>query len=562
MKRLSCKILNTILILTLVISFAACSNGAAETSNTAVASTAPADAASSDEWKPGNPPRENTMPITTENITLEVYDGFPPAARQLYTTMADTDLVKAIMEETGITIEFVHIPEGEDGHVFLNTMIASDSLPDIVRGDFDNYPGGAAGAMNDGVIINATDLINEYAYYYNAILDEQGAEVRRMVMDDEGRYRFFGHSFQTEYMNGTPGFGFIARKDMIEEMGIEKLPVTFDEFEVMLDGFLEKGITPWAPSFSTESYTNHAPVASAFGVRHNDFQLRDGKIVFSRTLPEYKDYLAKMNEWLNKGYYTMDAFTDSEEDSQKKFQAGSVGLTQTYSDDVITYQSVGQAADPNFKVTGLSLPRVNAEDVLTTYNGVNVLDPGTQGKFITHSCEHPVEAVRFIDYLYRPETRMMCSWGVNTDERTIWEEDADGNRSWSSFMTDNPEVDFETNSDRYTYRAFTEMTDENMQKIKYGTPEVQQAWEQWIYNANKSDIMPAEAYFTYTSDEMKETAALMSEISTFSDEMVAKFIAGQESLDNFDAFVEQLEAMGISRVCEIKQSAYDKYMAR
>ena len=44
--------------------------------------------------------------------------------------------------------------------------------------------------------------------------------------------------------------------------------------------------------------------------------------------------------------------------------------------------------------------------------------------------------------------------------------------------------------------------------------------------------------------------------------MEAKFISGAESLDNFDAFVEQLKNLGIERAIEIQQKAYDAYLAR
>ena len=45
-------------------------------------------------------------------------------------------------------------------------------------------------------------------------------------------------------------------------------------------------------------------------------------------------------------------------------------------------------------------------------------------------------------------------------------------------------------------------------------------------------------------------------------EMEAKFASGAESLDNFDAFVEQLKNLGLERAIEIQQKAYDNYLKR
>ena len=54
----------------------------------------------------------------------------------------------------------------------------------------------------------------------------------------------------------------------------------------------------------------------------------------------------------------------------------------------------------------------------------------------------------------------------------------------------------------------------------------------------------------------------MSKINNYAEEQVYSFIFGETSLEQFDAFVEQLKNLGIERACEIKQAAYDRYMAR
>ena len=54
----------------------------------------------------------------------------------------------------------------------------------------------------------------------------------------------------------------------------------------------------------------------------------------------------------------------------------------------------------------------------------------------------------------------------------------------------------------------------------------------------------------------------MTDINTYREEMTYKFITGQESLDNFDAFVEQIKSQGIEDAIQIKQDALDRYLAR
>ena len=44
--------------------------------------------------------------------------------------------------------------------------------------------------------------------------------------------------------------------------------------------------------------------------------------------------------------------------------------------------------------------------------------------------------------------------------------------------------------------------------------------------------------------------------------MRVKFITGEEPLDNFDAFVSQMEAMGLNEALEIESAAYARYQSR
>ena len=44
--------------------------------------------------------------------------------------------------------------------------------------------------------------------------------------------------------------------------------------------------------------------------------------------------------------------------------------------------------------------------------------------------------------------------------------------------------------------------------------------------------------------------------------MIIKFIRGEESLDKYDTYTENLKSMGIDRVQEIVQNAVDEYRSR
>lgn len=55
---------------------------------------------------------------------------------------------------------------------------------------------------------------------------------------------------------------------------------------------------------------------------------------------------------------------------------------------------------------------------------------------------------------------------------------------------------------------------------------------------------------------------VMDDVRTYQTEMELKFITGEEPLSSYDAFVAQLERMGVGKAVEIYRKAYEEYMAR
>lgn len=62
--------------------------------------------------------------------------------------------------------------------------------------------------------------------------------------------------------------------------------------------------------------------------------------------------------------------------------------------------------------------------------------------------------------------------------------------------------------------------------------------------------------FTYTSEESEEASVIRTDISNYVNMMRAAFVTGEESLDNWDAYVAQINKMGAERLCEIVNNAY------
>ena len=75
------------------------------------------------------------------------------------------------------------------------------------------------------------------------------------------------------------------------------------------------------------------------------------------------------------------------------------------------------------------------------------------------------------------------------------------------------------------------------------------------------DRFPKE-YLSYTEQEREVINYKFTEITTFKDEMMDKFILGAEPIENFDKFVENINKMGLDEITKLQQGAYDRYIKR
>ncbi len=508
--------------------------------------------------------KQSELPLTTDGETLVIYCEFNASQSSVYSDLSEHPVVKKMAEETGITFKFMHPPVNDDG-TFFNTTIASGEWPDLFyTSSFQTtYPGGVEGAMDDGILLNVNDLIEQYAPNFLKMVDEYDAGtgyIKNGIYGDNGAIVKFGSMFLAPYVDGRVHYGPVVRADLLEKYGLEA-PVTLDEYTNVLRTFKENGIeVPLALCniFSQSGFYNSNFISSAFGVTWNDFQLVDGTVTYSMTMDGYKDLLSFLNGWANEGLIDRDSVNRTLDDCLTVFENGKAGMTVYHNSNTTTALKVGQTADPDFAQKGLVFPRQNADDVLTLARIVYSLN--SYSWQISTTCKNPELAVKFVDYLYDDDTRLLTAWGTGDEETPTFTVDENGTRTFSDFMYNNPSYDFTTCRQLYTLNTFQVQYDDTMERQQYYLDEQLDNWESWITDNNDSDKIPS--LVTMDVEESREYSEIMSRVNNYAEEQVYAFIFGEASLDDFDSFVAQLKDLGIDRACEIKQGAYDRYMAR
>ncbi len=509
-------------------------------------------------------PKQSELPLSTTGETLTIYCEFNASQQSAYSDLSEHPVVKKIEEETGLTLEFMHPPVNDDG-TFFNSTIASGVWPDLFYTNMfqEKYPGGVEGAMEDDVLLNVNDLIEQYAPNFLQMVDEYDegtGYIKKGIYGDGGAIVKFGSMFLAPYVNNRVHYGPMVRQDLLDEYGLEA-PVTVEEYANVLRTFKANGVKiPLALCniFNQSGFYNSNFLSSAFGVTWNDFQLVDGKVTYSMTLDGYRELLETLNEWASEGLIDRDSVNRSLDDCLTLFENGTAGMIVQHNSTTTTALTVGRELDANFAETGLRFPRQNEGDVLTLARIVYSLN--SYSWQVSATCKNPELAVKFVDYLYDDDTRLLTAWGTGDEDCPTFTVDEDGNRTFSDFMYSNPNYDFTTARQLYTLNTFQVQYDDTMERQQYYLDEQLQNWEAWITDNNDSDKIPS--LVSMNSDESREYSEIMSKVNNYVEEQVYAFIFGEKSFDEYDSFVQQIKNLGIDRACEIKQAAYDRYIAR
>ena len=90
-------------------------------------------------------------------------------------------------------------------------------------------------------------------------------------------------------------------------------------------------------------------------------------------------------------------------------------------------------------------------------------------------------------------------------------------------------------------------------------------WAALVATAYRSEGITDKAAYpivAYTNEENDSRSTLVTDVANYIAQMRAEFITGQTDIDaGWDAYVDTVNKMGMDRLLEIEQAAYDRYLA-
>lgn len=489
-----------------------------------------------------------TYPVESNGEKLTIWCPMQPPAAKYITSYNDQEVFQEISKRTGIEVEFIHPALGQEREQ-LGLLIASGELPDIIqiRGF---YPGGAAAGVDDGVFLDMTDLMAQYAPDYYKIITSSD-EAWRLATSNDNRITDFNIIKQS-----APAFTRINFLDTtVEKYGMTEMPVTIEDYDELFAKMQADGL----PGFAPDGNGRVEQFMWPYGITPEYSLDTEGNLQYGPYTEAYKDYLTMMNSWYTKGYLYKDFMSNlTANDRMSLFVNGQVGMmvnpvdlatnnarAQGHEISIANYPRLEEGQEIPFETVSWDTLPITNEPMTTV---------------ISADSDNKELAMQYLNYFYTQEGADLCNWGIEGKTYVVKE---DGTKEYTDYMFNNPDIalaDAQTMLKIHLCAKLAEpdvvcnpniLVDEEAGKLRN------------MYSddttVNDSRTMPV---FSMSLEASTERAEIMRDINTYIDEMTLKFITGATPLSEFDTYMQTLKDMGIEDAIQITTDEYQRFMEK
>ena len=514
---------------------------------------------------------ETGYPITNEEITVTIAGPMPSGCED-WTQVAVLD---EFANRLGIRLDADFYQT--DWSTRLTLMVAGDELPDMLAGSGSNI-----GDINkwgaEGYFLNLNDYIdlmpNLKKYF------EKYPELEAYCTTSDGS--IYGlPKLRTDMTDRLPRT-FINR-NWLENLGLD-VPTSIDELYNVLVAFKEQDangngdttdeipmlFTPEAGGYSAVMRT----LQDAFGIYSSSTNYilqadADNKVYLANTTDAYKEYLKFLHKLYDEELMETEAFTITGEEITDKEQGDVYGFFGCGSAPFVMANK-DISYDANWVgVAGLT-------SALDDTQSIGVSSPVENSIIvaINANTENPEALARFVDYFYTDEGILAASKGyegvtlefvhndlLGVDVPTMYV--PEGYSSGEEFRYKGAVLNEAfnlVNSDVDRAALFTVDTSVLQDEGILNTF----GWAAIVADANRREGISEIAVYptvAYTTEESDERLTLYKDINTYLEQARAQFITGEVDIDEgWDTFTSTLDQMGLERLLEIEQTAYDRFV--
>lgn len=443
--------------------------------------------------------------------------------------------VQYVAERTGVEYQLITTPPGSEPAEFINLMIASDDLPDILR----PIGGVEQTLIQQGGALALDDLLPEYAPHVWESIPQEAWDVVRSASED-------GKIYYVPKVYLIPERAALLRQDWLEAVGME-MPKTTEEYKEMLRAFRDQdpngnGKADELPTSGREFGRWMDHLFAMFGVAmwegYPEWDIYDGEIQYAGITDNMKAAIGFIRELYAEKLLDNETFLNKGDVWTAKINNNLVGswyhLPANLRD---RYTAMLQAA-PEAYVVGMPLPKAEGFNGFITQKSM-----GEPEWLIPKAAEAKAPyALKLLDFFYDPANDEFGRFGIEGMHHEVVDGKkvllpADDNRPLALGM-----------------RNLTTQKDMDI-RIEQTFPEEMQQMVKDIFEVSKADArriagdgLPSTVYAGYPDIQSHKLFQ----------EYLTKVVIGEWELDQFDEFVERWYASGGEEVTKRVQEWYAK----
>ncbi|MDL2232278.1 extracellular solute-binding protein [Ruminococcaceae bacterium OttesenSCG-928-L11] len=533
--------------------FSGCGGGSG--SSTAASSTPPA-ASSSTAPASSSQPAGDSGSTSADGVDIDLSETVKFTAmagfRPQHADFKDMGIIDEINAAANVEFAWELVPDASLNEK-RSLALSTGDIPDVMFG-----------MMKDPELMKNTSLfvpLDEYAQYTPnmvQIMKDDPAVEQFMTLSD-------GHYYSLAFWHEKPYEGayndLYINNDWLKAVGLE-LPNTIDEFEQMLIAFKTQdpngnGEADEIPfTFILDHvYFGLFGMYGAFGsIDNNDTRLhiKDGQVYFTANKDEWKnatEWFAKLN---SQGLLDVEGFT---QDRSMLFAKGKsdpvlVGSMHAFLIDNV----VGADRVPSYSyclplqgADGKRIARFNPNPISNRHTSV-----------VSKNCKNIERMAYWLDLNLSEDFSLQNTYGLfgkqlvdSSDSNYTYEFAlAPDGMSQDDFRFKDAPAHFPAyiNADLYgTLKPAPDVA----RKVGYMNDTTEYLTTEWIPPV------------LFTDDESRELATLKSTVTDYVLQQQALWISNQSDITkDWDAYVAQLDALGVNRYVEIYQTAVDRYYGK
>lgn len=367
----------------------------------------------------------------------------------------------------------------------------------------------------------------------NELLDQYGQDLKANALPESWPLRTTadGNIWAVPYEQNPVSNSVLMRKDWLDELGLQ-VPTTIEEFETVIQAFKDKKNDEGYVAIGQGGLEN-AFGASFYEAGNSNFLDTDGKIKPYFLDPNFKDFLAKMNEWYKKGYLHKEVATMPSSQAREAFYSGRSCCTLNWLTSLQYNIDAGKIHDPNYNLVGV--PPLKG-----TAAGAYKSDlPYDWGTVISKTSKHPVEAMKLINWMSGTEEGfLLTTYGVE-DEQWKWKDKENGVIE----LIPGKEIEGAGGETNYTTGWLVKLAG------KFAMNEVDAPFMKWLNDKSQVNTYYADDFGVLYDYGAMKSDSKAEVLHTMFNEAKWKVIMGNQPVSYWDEFVKDwLDAGGAEQI--------------